>query len=315
MSFGSGSSIVPTRESIVSTVSDTRSAIRENMFAYWLVLPTLLFLVLLLWIPFIRGIWISFHEWPFLEDPKWVGLDNYTFLFTWDLFYTSLWATVVYTFATVIQLGLALVIALLVANLNHFKNLASAIYLIPYTMPPVVTGTVWLYLLNPSVGPFFQYLTERGVLDQAIYWTVNGDQALTVITLVASWTFWPFMFLFILASREGISKEYYEAAEVYGANRWQMFRLVTYPQIKSAIIVAVIIRFVWNLSKISQPLQMTGGGPGFDTSVLAIFLYRFAWQDTSFGIGYAIGVILVIISMVVIIPFILKFEQLRGGSR
>jgi len=315
MSFGPGSSTVPTRRDLASTFSDVRTAVRENLFAYWLVLPTLLFLVLLLWVPFLRGVWISFHEWPFLEEPQWVGLDNYRFLFTWDLFYTSLRATAVYTFATVIQLGLALVIALLVANLNRFKNVTSAIYLIPYTLPPVVSGTVWLYLLNPSVGPFFQYLTERGVLSEAIYWTVNGDQALAVITLVASWTFWPFMFLFILASREGIPQEHYEAAEVYGANRWEMFRFVTYPQIKSAIIVAVIIRFVWNLSKISQPLQMTGGGPGYDTSVLAIFLYRFAWQDTSFGMAYAIGVVLVLISMVVILPFILKFEQLRGEPK
>ncbi|WP_254810971.1 carbohydrate ABC transporter permease [Natronosalvus amylolyticus] len=286
--------------------------IKENRFAYALVLPTILFLVLLLWVPFLRGIWISFHEWVFLEDPRWVGLDNYRHLFTWDLFYISVRATIIYSLATVIQLGMALGLALLVANLNRFQGLLSAIYLIPYTMPPVVTGTMWLYLLDPSIGPFFQYLIERGIISEAIYWTVSGDSALVVITLVASWTFWPFMFLFILASRMGIPDEHYETARVYGANRVQMFWRVTFPQIKSAILVAIIIRFVWNLAKISQPLQLTGGGPSFETSVLAILLYRQAWENAAFGVGYAVGIVLLVFTLVAIIPFIYKFEQMRG---
>lgn len=288
--------------------------LEDNWFSYALFLPTLLFMVLLLWFPFIRGIWMSFHQWPFIGEPEWIGLGNYEFLFTWEVFYTSLKATVLYSTATLIQLGLAIVLALVVANIDEFKNLIGGIYLVPYTMPPVVTGTLWLYLLEPTSGPISKYLRNINVLEQPIYWSTNGDTALAVVTLVTAWTFWPFMFLIILASREKIPDAHYESARVYGANRSQMFWRVTLPQIKSAILVALSIRLIWNLSKISQPLQLTRGGPGYETSVLAILLYRFAYMDGKLGVGYAVGIVLLVITLLFVALFIREFERERGGG-
>jgi ABC-type sugar transport system permease subunit len=291
-----------------------REAWREERFALLLVLPTVLFLLLLLWFPFVRGIWMSLHEWPFLGAPEFIGLENYSYLFGWEVFYTSLKATLIYSTATVLQLVLALTFALLVADLSSFENIISGLYMIPYTMPPVVTGAIWLFILDPSFGPFFQVLMDLGILEGPIYWGVNGDLAITVVTLVTAWTFWPFMFLVILASRQSIPDEYYEAAKVYGASRWQMLRRITLPQLKSAILVALSIRLVWNLAKISQPLQMTGGGPGYDTSVLAILLYRFAYNSGDMGRGYAVGVVLLAITLVFVALFIREFERTRGEA-
>ena len=281
----------------------------DHRLSYLLVLPTILAIVVLLWLPFLRGIWMSFHQWPFVGNPQWVGLENYTMLFTWDVFYTSLRATLIFSSATAIQLGVALAAALLVANTDTFENVLSGAYILPYTMPPVVTGTIWLYLLDPSVGPLFDYLIDFGLLDQPIFWTVSGDASLAVITLITAWTFWPFMFLILLASRQNIPSEHYEAAKVYGASRLQMLWRVTIPQLKSAILVAVSIRLIWNLSKISQPLQITGGGPGFDTSILGILLYRFTAQEGALGRAYAIGIVLLIITLSFVILFIREFER------
>jgi len=123
------------------------------------------------------------------------------------------------------------------------------------------------------------------------------------------------MFLIILASRQSIPDEYYESAKVYGAIRFQMFRRITLPQLKSAILVALSPRLVWNLAKVSQPLQLTGGGPGFETSVLAILLYRFAFDNAAMGLSYAIGIILLLITMVFVALFIREFEKTRGEVR
>lgn len=256
---------------------------------------------------------MSFHEWPFIGEPTWIGLDNYRYLFGWEAFRTSLKATAIYGLGTVIQLILAILAALLVKDLKRFKSSVSGAMLIPYTMAPVVTGTIWLYLLNPSIGPIFTYLTNNGLLSQPIFWNVNGSAAIMVVTLVMAWTFWPFMFLIILANLESIPEEHYETGKVYGAGRWQRFRYITYPQIKSAILIAVSIRIIWNLVKISQPLQMTGGGPGYDTSILAILLYRFAYNDGAMGIGYAVGMILLIITSVFALIFIREFNRTRQG--
>lgn len=297
-----------------ATLDRNVTVLRDNSFSYLLFLPTLLFLIIVIWYPFVRGIWISFHDWPFIGDPTWIGLGNYEFLWGWEPFFISLRATVIYATTTFLQLVIALAAALAVANLNHFRNFLSGVYLLPYTMPPVVTGTIWMFLLDPSTGPLFSYLTDNGVLEQAIYWASNGPEGLTVITLVIAWTFWPFMFLILLASRQNIPDAYYESAKMYGANRLQMLWKITLPQMKSAILVAVSIRFIWNLSKISQPLQMTGGGPGYDTSILAILLYRFAFLDAKFGVAYAVGVVLFVISLLFVGIFIREFEKEREAG-
>lgn len=290
-----------------------RHGLKENWFAYALLTPTILFLLLLLWLPFARGIWMSFHQWPFLGEPQWVGLENYTYLLSWDAFYTSMTATAIYASAIIIQLVLAVAAALAVAQLSHFQNIVSGSLLVSYTMPPVVTGTVWLFLLNPSIGPVFTWLTDTGLLSEAVFWSVNGATAITVVTLVTAWTFWPFMFIIILASRQSIPEEHYETARVYGASRWQMLRRVTLPQLRSAILIAISIRFIWNLSKISQPLQLTGGGPGYETSVLAVLMYNLAYLDGRLGLSYAVGVVLLLVSLLFMYVFIRAYNQ-RDGS-
>jgi ABC-type sugar transport system permease subunit len=119
------------------------------------------------------------------------------------------------------------------------------------------------------------------------------------------------MFLILVASREAIPGEHYETAQVYGANRVQMFFRITLPQLKSAILVAVSIRVVWNLAKVSQAFQLTQGGPGFETSVLGVLLYRFAYQNGEFGLGFAVGMFLLAVTVVFVGLFIREFEKER----
>jgi ABC-type sugar transport system permease subunit len=286
-----------------------RASIEENWFAYLLIFPALLFLVLLMWMPFVQGIWMSLHEWPFAGDPTWVGLGNYRFLFNWGPFYVALQATFIFALTTFIMLAVALLAAFAVREINRYKGLLSGIFLIAYTVPPLVTGTIWAYILAPTLGPVFNYLVKWGILEETVYWGTHGDSALAVVMFVTTWTFWPFMFLIISASLESIPEEYYETARVYGANRWQTFFRVTLPQLKSAILVAVSIRMIWNLTKISQILQLTNGGPGYETSVLAVLLYRFAYSRGALGLAYAVGVILLFITIGFTFLFIREFER------
>jgi ABC-type sugar transport system permease subunit len=188
------------------------------------------------------------------------------------------------------------------------KQVWRGIMLMPYAMPPVVTGAIWLYLLDPNMGMVMHYLQKFGIISQPIYWASDSTWAKVVITLVASWTFWPFMFLIILAQLQAVPERYYELAEVYGANLWQRFRTVTLPHIKGAMLTAVIIRIVWNLAKIDQPFQLTGGGPGYETSVLSILTYRFAYLSGDFGMAFTVGIFLVLFTFILIGPFLKKFQ-------
>ncbi|MCO8267214.1 carbohydrate ABC transporter permease [Haloferax prahovense] len=295
--------------------SSYRETLSENWFAYLLILPVLAFLVLLMWLPFAQGFYMSFNDWPFGGEPAWVGLENYRFLFDWEPFYTSLRATLVFSLTTVLQLGVALVAALAVREIRRGKSFVTGVFLISYTVPPLVTGTIWAYLLQPDLGPIFGYLTQWGLLEETIYWGSDGGASLGVILFVTTWTFWPFMFLIISASLESIPEELYESARMYGAGRVQTFLRVTLPQLKSAILVALSIRIIWNMTKISQVLQLTNGGPGYDTSILAVLLYRFAYGQGRMGVAYAVGVILLVMTIGFVFVFIREFERTSEGPQ
>ncbi|WP_233255148.1 carbohydrate ABC transporter permease [Halopenitus persicus] len=259
---------------------------------------------------------MSLHQWSFTSTapPEFIGLENYIYLFGWEPFYTSLKATALFATTTLVQLIIALTAALLVNSISRFKNLISSSFLIPYTLPPVATGTIWLYLINPNVGPIFKFLTNKNILDSPIYWSVQSDTALMAVIGITSWTFWPFMFLILLASLESIPEEYYESARMYGAGIVDRFLHITLPHLKTAILLAVSIRMVWNLTKVSQIYQLTGGGPGYSTSILAVFLYRFAYDQGQFGLAFAVGVVLLIITLAFTLLFIRGFEKSRSDN-
>ncbi len=280
----------------------------------WLIvlflLPVMAFMVLLLWVPFVQGIWMSFHNWPFMGQPKWKGLDNYTAFMRADYFWVSIRATLIYSLSTVFQLGLALIAAL--ALHQHFirlKPLWRGLMLISYAMPPVVVVAIWLFMLDPGLGMISHYLIAWGITEFPIYFFAENTWAKWTITLIAGWTFWPFMFLIILSSLQSIPQSHYELAEAYGANLWQRFRIVTLPHIKTAILVVIILRLAFNLAKIEQPFTLTGGGPGYETSVLSILMYRFAFMSGNFGMAFTVGMFLVVMTALLILPFAYLFQK------
>ena len=289
-----------------------KQTFKKNPLAYLFVLPTIVYLIFLWWIPFLWGVRMSFFRWPLFGEPTYIGLENYIGLVTWDVFYISLKATLIYGLQTIPQMIIGVGAALLIWNQKRFVGLASLAFLAPYIFPPLIIGTLWAFLLQPDLGPIFDYLTRFGVLGQPIYWSVNGDTALAIITLVGTWTFWPLVFLLVISSLRGIPSSHIEAAKVYGANRWQRFRHVILPEIKTAILIALILRIIWNLGKIEQPLQITRGGPGWQTSVLGILIYRLAWLRDQLGMAFAGGLILAVISLLFVSGFIYMFERSSG---
>jgi multiple sugar transport system permease protein len=291
--------------------------VEERWLIVLFLLPTTLFMVLLLWLPFLQGIWMSLHNWPFMGEPKWRGLQNYVDFVNADYFWVSIESTLIYSLSTLFQLIVALTAALaLKQRFVPLKPLLRGIMIIAYAMPPVVVGAIWLFLLDPGLGMITHYLLAFGIVDSPIYWFSDNTWAKWMITLIASWTFWPFMFLIILSSLQAIPESHYELAEIYGANLWQRFVSVTWPNIQGAILVVVILRIAFNLAKIDQPFQLTGGGPGYETSVLSILMYRFAFMSGDFGMAFTVGMFLVAMTTLLLAPFAYLYQRhLRHTGR
>lgn len=291
--------------------------IKENWLSYAFLVPLLIYMIALVWIPAIQGLRTSFYNWPLFGQREFIGLDNYIYLLNWETFYISVKATLLYGLQTIPQLVFGVMMAMIVwgVDSDRVAALVSAIFLLPYVIPPIITGGIFRFLLHPNVGPIFKILVNAGVLEQPIYWMSDGTAAMAVISAVGVWTWTPFIFLLVLASLRGIPEKYYEVAEIYGAGLWEQFRYITLPQIKSTIILALILRIIWNLGKVTQPLQITRGGPGFETSVLGILLYRIAWTRSQFGLAFTVGVFLALIAISIIVLLVREYEMEGGDVR
>lgn len=287
----------------------------ENRFPYLLVLPLFVFMAALVWAQFAYGLYMSFFQHGYtIETTKFIGLENYRFLLGWSVFHTAVVATMIYGVATtVIHMVTALLVALAVNQIRR-ANIFRSIALLPYTMPPVAVGVLWYYLLDPNFGPVFSFLSKYGILNP-IYWANDPTGAMAVITLVAGWTFWPFAFLIIDASLTKIPAAQYESARMYGANVLQRFRHVTFPHIKSALLVAGSIRVIWNLVKVGQPLALTEGGPGFATSILGILLYNKTLSQGRYGQAYAIGMFLLLLTVGFTYLLVREFYREKAGGQ
>lgn len=257
---------------------------------------------------------MSFYHWPMFGEPSFVGLQNYEALLASSQFHQAVIVTIAYGLQIPLQMVLGIVMALLVKHTKHFTTVLGAIFLLPYIIPPAVSGALTRFLLHPTVGLFFRILVENGVLEQSIYWMNQGSSAITVITLVGVWTWTPFVFLLVYAALETVPRAQYEVARIYGVNRWQRFRKITYPYIKSTLLVVLILRVVWNLGKVSQPLLITRGEPAGATTVLGILVYRLG-VGANLGKSFATGVVVGAISFVFVVGFIYEFERTERKTR
>lgn len=293
----------------IQRISDTVS---DHWFAYLLVVPTVTYLLLLVWYPAVQGLFMSFHEWPLLGDREFVGLGNYEYLLSWDIFVRSLFNTLIYGLQTIGHLILGTVMGLLVWRQKRFTSITSLIFLIPILLPPIVVGTLFRHILSPDLGPLFKVLVDWNILESTIFWTNNGNIALLIITLVGVWTWSSFVFLLVYASLEAIPSSQFEAARMYGAGTWQRFRNITFPHIKTALLIGLVLRIIRNLGKVGQPFQITRGGPGFDTTPLGLLVYRLAWERGDLGLAFAGSIILGLITLVFVSMFIWRFERSSG---
>ncbi|MEM2175109.1 MAG: sugar ABC transporter permease [Candidatus Micrarchaeia archaeon] len=213
--------------------------------------PIFLYLVIFLWYPFIYGIWMSAYDWVYIvtEEPKFIGFTNYIDLFTSPIFHEVLYVTSIYLTATIIQLILGLIAALILNELKRGKSIFAGILIIGYAIPEMASGSIWKFIFDANFGVLNYYLQTLGFIREYIPWLTNPNFCKIAITLANAWKHWPFIMLILLASLQGIPKDFYDAAKVFGANTWQRFRYVTLPQLKSAIIIATILRICWNLAK------------------------------------------------------------------
>jgi multiple sugar transport system permease protein len=162
-------------------------------------------------------------------------------------------------------------------------------------MPNIAAAIIWGWLLSADFGLFNFYLKSLGVIPQNIPWLSRPDLALPSVIAVGIWKGLPFSAVVLLAGLQTISREQREAAEVDGANALQRLRYVVVPALLPLIVLVVVLRFTWSFNTFDTVYVMTGGGPGWSTYLLSIYMYLTAFSFRDLGYGSALATVMLII--------------------
>ncbi|MFY9609415.1 MAG: sugar ABC transporter permease [Blastocatellia bacterium] len=296
-----GRSIIPSPKS--EHRNHTFSVLRDRALPYLLIAPTVMVLLALSIYPLLYSIKVGFQTGTG-EAAQW-SLGNLTRLAADGFFLSALGHTVIYavvalTFEFLLGLGLAVLLDRSVRGRSMFR----AALLIPMMIPPVVVGVVWRLMLNADFGAINGTLKSLGVNTEALTWTASPKLALASVIAVDIWQWTPFMFLVLLAGLQAIPQEPYEAAKIDGASKWQTFRHVSYPLLKPAILVALLLRTMDLLRVFDQIFILTEGGPGFATETVSLYIYRAAFRFFDFGYAAAMSFVLLALTNVISIGYI-----------
>ena len=295
----------------MSDIKSLRAALSEGLVAYAFLAPALLILVIGLVYPLFTTVQMSFLDYQMgtpWESREWVGIRWFEKLWNDPNVWKSFWVTLRYGFWVVliemiVGTGLALALERAIRGASFFRTAL----IMPLMVSPIVVGLIWRYLFDARTGMINHYLGAWFGIDP-IPWLADPNIALTSLIITDVWQWTPFIFIIVLAGLQAIPKEVIEASTIDGANWWQMTFLVKLPMIKSVLIVALLMRIVDVYKVVEVVFILTEGGPGLETELLALHVYKTAFLSQNLGYASAISMLLLAI-VTVLSLFVLSFSN------
>jgi ABC-type sugar transport system permease subunit len=259
--------------------------------------PNLLLLALFLFLPLGWAFLLSFQDVGSFGPARWTGLDNYRQLVGDPVFWRTLLNTVLFTAATVptsvaIGLGLAVLLDRAMPARGVFRT---AIFL-PIVISGLVTSLIGLVMFDEGIGVANGVLRAVGL--GAVPWQTNGTLAMLSLVLMTLWTRVGFAMVVYLAALQDVPRELYEAAQLDGAAPRQQFTEVTVPTVRPTTLFLLVVNVIWSFQIFDVVYVMTGGGPGYDTSMLVTYAYDRGFGPSQlYGYGSTIGIVLFVLTL------------------
>ncbi len=281
----------------------------ESLPALLFILPSLIGFVLFYAMPAVRGVYISFTNWDLLRPEKWIGLQNYVKLFSDKEFYNALVVTVYYVLLNIpLQTILAIIIAVMMSRLTK-SMLIRALIIIPWLMPPVVVGLIWLWLLDPNLGIINVTLKSMGL--PMIAFLGLPATAMPSIAMINIWQYVGYTALLIFAGLQSIPGSVYEAASIDGASENQMFWRVTIPLLRPVLVFVIVTSVIGSFQIFDTIAITTKGGPVNATKVMNWYIYEQAFSRFNMGYATALSIILFLI---LIFVSLLQMRLMRASE-
>ena len=265
----------------------------EHWLGLAMVAPIIALLVVFGLYPFARTIQLSVTDWDGLSATfGYVGAQNYVQAFHDDVWWKSIQNGLLFAvIALTVMQGIGLLLALGADQKIRGQGVYRVLFYLPPVLSAIVVALVWKWLYQPYGGPINELLGALGLSHLERPWLGDGSTALWAVSIASVWQGVGTPFLLFLAALQNVPDELCDAARVDGANRWQLFRNVTFPSILPTIGLVSVLTFLGAMQIFNMVLAMTNGGPGYATEVPVLHIFRAAFQLNQFGYATALAVL------------------------
>lgn len=273
----------------------------EWYWAWFLIAPTIIGLIVLNIIPIFQTVYMSFFKsGDFGKGNIFVGLDNYVKMFGDVQVWHAVANTLLYTLLVVpVSIAIAMVIAVLLNGKVAGKSVYRTIYFIPMVAAPAAVTMVWRWLYNTQFGLINYVLNKIGI--PSVDWINNPNIALISIAIIGIWSVIGYNMVLLLAGLQEIPKDYYEASDIDGASKFKQFFIITLPLISPTlffVLVTSIIQAMQVFDVIYMMIDVTN--PAYDNTVSLVYLfYNNSFKYSNKGYGSAIVMLLLTIIMII----------------
>lgn len=249
----------------------------------------------------------SLMKWDGMSSARFLGLNNYAFLFKDEVFRASVVHNIIWALAGgLVQVPMAVMVALLLSNKPRGWKIFRTIYFFPNIISGIALAMMWSAVYNNEYGALNAFLKIIGLEQLQRNWL--GDLYTSFPAIVIFWLFYVgYYMVIILAEISSIPVSYYEAANIDGASRMQSDMYITLPLIKGSVSTCMTLAMVYGLRQFEQVYLLTNGGPANKTMVIALYLYK-QLQNYSYGIANASGMMLILTGTLVIITVKVLFK-------
>ncbi|WP_223263126.1 carbohydrate ABC transporter permease [Arthrobacter sp. NamB2] len=289
----------------------------ERRLGWILAGPAFIIMLLVTLYPILQAIYESLFRFRLTapSEREFIGLGNYAVILSDPVWWSDLWTTVLITIVTVaVELVLGFALALVMHKaLKSVRGLLRTAILVPYGIITVVSAFAWFYAFDISSGYVNSWFSWLPGIDEDLNWFAQGPTALFVIMASEIWKTTPFISLLLLAGLAQVPDELSEAAKVDGATWWEQMRKVIIPNMKAAIMVAVLFRALDAFRIFDNVFIMTNGAYG--TEVLSLLAYRQSISRLEIGLGSAVSVLLFLCVLLICFVAIKLFKVDLAGSQ
>jgi multiple sugar transport system permease protein len=268
---------------------------RDGLGTFAFLLPLLLVFGLFSWFPIIRALVMSVQDTNLVSPPTFVGLENFTRVLADPQFGIAVANTAWFALlALVFGFPVPIFLAVVMSEVRRGRGLYSALAYLPVVIPPVVSVLLWRFFFNASPGGVFNtILGWVGV--GPLPWLQSAATAMPSIVIEATWANAGATVIIYLAALIAVPRELYDAADVDGASIWQKIVHITLPQLRSVLLVTLILQLLATAQLFTEPLLFTSGGPNNSTLTVLLLIYRYAFQNSlggDYGMAAALSLML-----------------------